>query len=95
MPAHGPFRNDASRLGWKREDSRRDLREGLILRHDVEIVVGNDLKKLEQIVEHATVLRGHADAMDDIGVRLQRVDDRGHFDRVRARAENGHYAQFV
>ncbi len=76
------------------EHTRRDLRERLIGGHDVEIVLRLDRKEREQVVEHLPVLRGDADDVVDVRVRAQRMNDRGHLDRVGARAEHGHHAQF-
>ena len=77
------------------EHARRDLRERLVVGHDVEIVVRHDRKELEQVVEHLPVLRGHAYQIVDGLLSAQRVYDRSHLDRIGARPEHGHDAQLA
>ena len=76
------------------ENARRDLRDRLIVSHDVEIVIRHDPKEGDQIVEHLPVLRRDADDRLDCRPRGgERTHDGRHFDGIGTRAENSHHAK--
>jgi hypothetical protein len=68
--------------------ARRDVGEILPRPHDVEIEVGTDAEKLETLVEHLPVLRGHADPGIEAGVCIQRRDHGRHLDCLGTRADD-------
>ena len=70
--------------------TRRDGREGLLLLHDVEVVVGVQAEDLHHGVEHLAVLTGQAAQALEALARGKRLHQRRHLDRLRARAEDGH-----
>ena len=51
-------------------------------------MVRSDVEQLQHLVEHLSVLRGHADTRFDALRATQRLNDRGHFDGLWARAED-------
>ena len=68
---------------------RRDAGRRLSRHHQVEVDVGREVEHLEDLVEHAAVLRGHADqALEAIGRRPEGAHHRRHLDRLRPRAED-------
>jgi hypothetical protein len=76
------------------EHPRRQLRQGLVRLHQIEINVGSDVGDLEHLIEHLPVLCRHADEHPKARVFLQRMDDRKQLDRFRSGPEgheNVHY----
>ncbi len=63
----------------------------LALLHNIEVKIRFNLKNIQHLVEHFPVLRGHADNGFGVFAACQLVHQRGHFNRFRAGAENGHY----
>lgn len=68
-----------------------DIVEVLSGTHDVEVEVGTYVEDVEYLVEHLTVLSGHADKGTElVGMAFERFDQRGHFDGLWARSEYEH-----
>jgi hypothetical protein len=55
--------------------------------HQVEVAVRADGEQLKHLVQHLSVLRGHADQRRDARRLRQALDDGRHLDCLRARAE--------
>src|SRR5699024_8830304 len=70
-----------------------DRVQSLASTHDVQVVVRRDLERLVHLIEHLPMLAG--DRYDSFHVlgRLDRLDDRGDFDRLRPRAVDRHDSQ--
>ncbi|MBV6394155.1 MAG: hypothetical protein KPEEDBHJ_03404 [Anaerolineales bacterium] len=71
-----------------REDARAELRQSLIFAHQVQVVIRLDLKQVQYLVEHLSVLGGDAYPRLHAGFGGKLTDDRGKFDRFGAGAEN-------
>ena len=83
----GPLRvHDAAEPGEQRGGQRV---ERLVGTHQVEIVVGRDPGDVEDLVEHAAVLRADADSAVEAIVGFERVDQREKLDRFGPGAEDG------
>ena len=68
-----------------------DIVEVLSGAHDVEVEVGTYVEDVEYLVEHLTVLSGHADKGTElVGMAFERFDQRGHFDGLWTRSEYEH-----
>ena len=67
----------------------RDVLQGLSVGHDVEIELGVDFERGENLVEHVPVLRADADKRLDAVARRQFGDDGRHLDGFGPGAEDG------
>ena len=73
------------------QGARCDGRQRLLLLHDVQVILRRQAEDLHNGVQHLAVLaRKTADALKFRPLR-QRLHQRGHFDRLRPRAEDGHH----
>ena len=71
------------------EDARRQLMQCLSRSHEVEIVIGDDVEQLEDLIEHVAVLGCDTDdALNSLG-GLECLDHRSHLDRLRAGPKDG------
>jgi hypothetical protein len=55
------------------EDGRAQAGQGLVVAHQVQVVVRLDLEQVQHLVEHLPVLGGDADARFDPGCLRKRV----------------------
>lgn len=70
----------------------RHVEQRLARLHDRQVVVGRHAEDTQHLVEHLSMLAGHGDdSLELILARLQLVDERAHFDGLRAGAEDEHY----
>ena len=73
------------------QGARCDGRQRLLLLHDIQVILRRQAEDLHNGVQHLAVLaRKTADALKFRPLR-QRLHQRGHFDRLRPRAEDGHH----
>ena len=64
----------------------------LQLFHYIQVEIGRDFKKLQDLVEHLSVLTGNADlCLEVFCIRFERLDERSHFYGFGARPENEHH----
>ncbi len=63
------------------------MKEGLIRPHQVEIVIGVDVERLEHLVEHGAMLGGDTDLDLQGGVRAQPQDNGAELDSLRPGSE--------
>ena len=76
--------------------ARGDVKEGLPRRHDVEVVVGNDVKEMEHLIEHLPMLCRHERlCLNLLRMARQLHDDGRHLDRLRARSKDRHDFDFA
>jgi hypothetical protein len=61
----------------------------LIIRHQVEIVVGTNIESAQHAVEHRPMLRGDANRRMNILGGCQTPDQRRHLDGFGARTDDG------
>ena len=74
------------------QDRCRDLGRGLIVLHDVQVVVGLDPEDVQHLVEHVAVLGGHAHAAgDSIGMAGELANDRTELDGFGTGPEDGQH----
>ena len=73
------------------QDIRRDIEQRLFVLHDGQVVIGNDLECFKDLIQHLTVLAGHANDRLYFFPALKFVDQRAHLDRFRPCAEYQHY----
>ena len=67
--------------------------EGLPRLHDVQVKVGSDIKYLEYLVKHLSVLSGNANnSFELVGVFLEFLDQWSHFYGFRSRSKHKHYS---
>jgi hypothetical protein len=71
-----------------RHDARHDVVQALVGPHDVEVAVGDDAHRLEDLVHHLAVLPRRDDARPEARLRLQRPGDREELDRLGTGAED-------
>ena len=64
--------------------------EGLIRFHDIQVIIRNQLKKFQYLIQHFPVLCCHAEHGFHIRSFLQFPDQWRHFDRFRTRTKYGH-----
>ena len=76
---------------YTRENIRCDIKEGLSLLHYREIVVGDNIERLEHLIEHLSVLPCHADDGPDTVSRAQLTNKGTHLYSFRSCTENEHY----
>ena len=72
------------------EDVRRDVKQRLLVLHNIQIVVRHDAEGRQDLVEHLTMLCRDADDRLQTFSFFQLVDQRAHFDCFRTCAENQH-----
>ena len=60
-----------------------DVRQVLSGLHEVQVYVRGDLKQLQHLIQHLSVLRGDADDGLQRRCGLQRMNERRHFDGLR------------
>ncbi len=71
------------------EHTGGDVVQVLPLLHDVEVVMGLYPEEVQYLVEHLTVLSGHADeGLEMVALPLKGFDQRGHFDGFGAGAKD-------
>jgi hypothetical protein len=74
------------------QDSGGRRGQRLVGAHEVEIIIGSQIEEREHLIEHLAVLRRDTDdAARPPRMPPQLGDDRGHFDRFGAGAENRQY----
>src|SRR5664280_2452499 len=71
-----------------RSKCRCQVWKRLALLHDLEISPHQDLEHVHDVVQHLHVLPGQKHMTLKSGVSLQRLDDRRHLNRLRARAKD-------
>ena len=77
------------------QGARCDGRQRLLLLHDIQVILRRQTEDLHNGVQHLAVLaRKAADTLKFRPLR-QRLHQRGHFDRLRPRAEDGHHLNFL
>ena len=77
------------------QGARCDGRQRLLLLHDIQVILRRQAEDLHDGVQHLAVLaRKAADTLKFRPLR-QRLHQRGHFDRLRPRAEDGHHLNFL
>ena len=64
--------------------------QGLTGTHDVQVIIGLYIENLSDLIQHLTVLAGEADDALNIGILLQLLYQRAHFDCLGTGAENAH-----
>ena len=70
-----------------------DIVQVLTLLHDVQVKVGSDIKYLEYLVKHLSVLSGNANnSFELVGVFLEFLDQWSHFYGFRSRSKHKHYS---
>ena len=67
-----------------------DVKKRLSVLHDRQIVIRRDVKRAEHLIEHLSVLSGHAAERPDVFSRPQLLNQRTHFNGLRPRAEDQH-----
>ena len=73
------------------QDAGGNVVQVLSLFHDVQIIVGLDLKDFEHLVQHLSVLAGHAyDGFELIRMLLELLHQRAHLDGLWAGTEDEH-----
>ena len=72
-------------------DIHRHIEQRLPVLHDRQVVVRNHGKSLQHLVQHLTVLTGHAHYRLYLFSCLQFIDQRTHLDRLRPGPEYQHY----
>ena len=72
------------------QDVRRDVEQRLLVFHNRQVEVWHDAERFKYLIEHLTVLTGHADNGFYFTVSLQFVDERTHLYRFGACAEDEH-----
>ena len=70
------------------EDARGKFERGLVVLHEIQIVIGRDAKNAKHLVEKVAMLRGDTDMRFNAG-GASSVNDGSHFDGFGTRAENG------
>ncbi len=70
------------------ENCDRDVGQRLPGAHQIEIDVGRDRKEVQHLIQHLSMLRGHADSCIDPGSVLQRLHQRRHLDRFGTGADD-------
>ena len=74
-----------------RQGSPSDVEERLPDRHDVEIMIGTNVKKTKHLIEHFPVLRRYGHHCGNLFRVLSKFEDhRRHFYSFRPRPEHGH-----
>ena len=72
------------------ENIDRHVEEGLFVLHDGKVIVGGNIERMENLIEHLTVLTGHAEGHIQFGTLLEFQNQRTHFNRFRTGTENEH-----
>lgn len=62
--------------------------QGLVVLHQVQIHIRDDLECLEHLIQHFPVLGSDADAAVELGICLEGQNDRGQFDGLRPGAKD-------
>ena len=72
------------------EDGGGNVKESLSLPHNGKVIVGDDLKNLQNLIQHLPVLPRDADGHPEACPALQLLHQRTHFNGLRTGAENEH-----
>jgi hypothetical protein len=68
------------------------LGQRLAVLHDVQIEIGNNVKRVQNLIEHRTVLRGGGDDNFKFsGARFEQINQRRHFHSFGPGANDGHH----
>ena len=79
-------------LAQAKQHPRGDIIQVLPLLHDIKIVIGLNVKNMQYLIEHFTMLTGHTNQRPEtVGSGLKRLDQRGHLDGLGTRSEYEHY----
>ena len=79
---------------YSRDDAAGDAVERLVVGHEVEVDVGDDVEDLIDLVEHFTMLGGDDDDWGEPGMGFEGLDHRGDLDRLGAGAVDDHDLRF-
>ena len=73
-----------------------NIKQGLPLRHNIQIMIRFDGKKIQHLIQHFTVLGGHGyDRRNRIRMLLKLQHDRSHLNCLRSGSKDGHHLDFL
>jgi hypothetical protein len=75
----------------RRNEARSQPVQGLVLRHDREIVMRRDVEQIQHLLQHRAMLAGHTHDGTNTGFRFQRLYEGRHLDGFGPRSKNGKY----